>query len=162
MKDLKEMERTITQKLENKLREVEDIQNKITTQMWKDTKENAPNIRHDYISSIEKTKVEIKDGVYISSVYSNLRVGGNIPKWVDVPLSAFAEWGTGPLGQDTNTYQHGYPYTTNQPWDSNTYAQYMDIGTWGTIARPHFYPSLQKAIPTFKEEIGKALKKWEH
>lgn len=156
--DFKEMENVIIKRLEEKLEKVKQVQEDVTSDMFRDTLEGAPPIRGDYIPSISKQGIEEKDGVLTSSVFSNLKVGGNIPKWVDVPLAAFAEWGTGPMGEDTNTYPHGYPYTTNRPWNAVADLQFREIGTWGTIARPHFYPALQKAIPKFKEGIKKVMK----
>lgn len=165
MKDISEMEKTIIDQLTNKLDKIIKVQNDVTKEMHTETVNNAPfayNFEGDYKPSIQMSEVTEKNGIYTSCVYSNLLVGGKIEKWVDVPVSAFMEWGTGPLGEDTNTYNHEYPYTTDAPWNDDTRAQYQAIGTWGTTAKPHFFPALQKAIPKFTEGIKKVLKEWDY
>lgn len=93
-----------------------------------------------YSQSIKTKDPELKNGVIESSVYSDLLVGGT-SKWADVPVGAFLEWGTGRLGEASNNYDHGYDYTTIAPWDMHTWLQYQQVGSWGIVARPHFYPA---------------------
>ncbi len=109
-----------------------------------------------------KTKTEVKGNEIITKVYSDLVVNDG-SKWDGVPIGAFLEWGTGPMGEDSNNYPHGYPYTTNTPWDSHSTDQYIQTGTWGITARPHLYPTLQSFKPKLKDKIKKELyKQWKN
>ena len=155
---MENMEKKIIAILEAKLEKVKEAQVETAKQMHKDTVSNAPNIRGDYVDSIKLGDQKEEDDIVSTSVYSNLLVGGDIPKWQDVPLSAFAEWGTGPLGESTNKYEHGYPYTTDEPWNAEAMNQFLMTGTWGRSAEPHFYPALQKNIALYKDNLRKAMK----
>ena len=126
--------------------------------IWEYTVKNDPTSNGGYISSIQVSQTKEEKDAIKTSVFSDLLVGGTIPKWQKVPVAAFLEWGTGPLGEGTNTYQHGYPYTTDAPWNFIAQLQYEQTGTWGMEARPHFYPALQKNVALYKENIRKALK----
>ena len=139
------------------MEKVKEVQNEMTKKMWEDTIANAPVQTGAYISSIQVQEVIEQDGIYTSAVYSDLYPDD--PKWKSVPFAAFMEWGTGPLGESSNDYEHGYSYTTNAPWNWQTEIQYITTGTWGMRARPHFYPALQKTIPEFNKAIRKAMRK---
>lgn len=155
---MENMEKKIIAILEAKLEKAKEAQFETAKQMYKDTISNAPNIREDYVDSIKLGEQKEEDNIISTSVYSNLLVGGYIPKWQNVPLSAFAEWGTGPLGESTNKYEHGYPYTTEKPWNAEAMNQFLMTGTWGMAAKPHFYPALQKNIALYKDNLRKAMK----
>lgn len=116
-----------------------------------------PSQFEPYIESIDE-KTEVSGNEITSSVYSDLLVGGT-SKWANVPLGAFLEWGTGPLGETTNEYDHGYPYTDDEPWDFHTLIQYAKEGTWGIRARPHMYPAFMMSLPDFSIRISEAIKK---
>ena len=157
MRDISEMATVLTNKLEEKLEKLKQAQRDTAKVIWEDTVNEAPLNVGGYISSIKLSDTDFKDDVIKTSVYSDLtvwweKIGKNIP------LSAFLEWGTGPLGESSNDYPHGYPYTTDAPWNYETMAQFLDTGTWGMEARPHFYPALQKNIALYKDNLRKALK----
>ena len=158
MRDISEMAIVLTNKLDQKLEKLKQAQRETAKVIWADTINEAPMTEANYISSIQVSDTKEEKDVIKTSVFSDLLVGGDIPKWQNVPLAAFLEWGTGPLGEGTNTYQHGYPYTTDAPWNFIAQLQYEQTGTWGMEARPHFYPALQKNIALYKENIRKALK----
>lgn len=158
MRDISEMATVLTNKLDQKLEKLKQAQRDTAKVIWEDTVNEAPLNVGGYISSIKMSDTEFKDDVIKTSVFSDLLVGGNIPKWQNVPLSAFLEWGTGPLGESTNNFEHGYPYTTDAPWNFIAQMQYELTGTWGMEARPHFYPALQKNIALYKDNLRKALK----
>lgn len=158
MRDISFMAEVITTKLNKKIDKLKQAQQDTAKVILEDVVSNAPLDTGEYISSIQVSPTTEEKGVIKTSVYSDLLVGGNIPKWVNVPLGAFLEWGTGPLGESTNTFEHGYPYTTNAPWNYIAHLQYLKTGTWGMIARPHFYPALQKNISLYKENIRKAIR----
>jgi hypothetical protein len=157
MRDISEMATVLTNKLEQKLEKLKEAQRETAKVILEDTVNNAPQSAN-YTSSIKLSDTEFKSDVIKTSVFSDLLVGGDIPKWQNVPLAAFMEWGTGPLGESSNDYPHGYPYTTDAPWNFIAQMQYETTGTWGMEARPHFYPALQKNIALYKENIRKALK----
>ena len=158
MRDISEMATVLTNKLDQKLEKLKQAQRDTAKVIWEDTVNEAPMEEANYISSIQLSDTEVKGDVIKTSVYSDLLVGGDIPKWQNVPVAAFLEWGTGPLGETTNDYQHGYPYTTDEPWNFIAQMQYEQTGTWGMMARPHFYPALQKNIALYKDNLRKALK----
>ena len=157
MRDISEMATVLTNKLEEKLEKLKQAQRDTAKVILEDTVNEAPLNVGGYISSIKLGDTDFKDDVIKTSVYSDLlvfwkKIGKNIP------LSAFLEWGTGPLGESSNDYPHGYPYTTDQPWNLATEIQLELTGTWGMSARPHFYPALQKNIALYKDNLRKALK----
>ena len=110
-----------------------------------------------YSQSIKTKKAEMNEGEITSSVYSDLLVGGDDPKWADVPVGAFLEWGTGPLGQESHIYEHGYDYTTISPWDYHTWLQLQQTGNWGIVARPHLYPALLHSETILENNIKEAI-----
>nr|DAN73435.1 MAG TPA: putative tail-component [Caudoviricetes sp.] len=144
-----------SKKLENNLVDAVDETIKI---IWDDVVENAPVRSGVYVSSIKITSPEIENEIIKAKVFSDLLVGGDNPKWAKVPLSALLEWGTGIVGQNSNTYPHGYGYRLT-PWCY--YDQYLHIfvTTTGMIARPHFYPALVNNRETFINEIRKRVEK---
>ena len=158
MRDISEMAIVLTNKLEEKLEKLKQAQRDTAKVIWEDTVNEAPLNVGGYISSIQISDTEVKKDIIKTSVFSNLNVGGDIPKWQNVPVSAFLEWGTGPLGESSNDYPHGYPYTTDEPWNFIAQMQFEQTGTWGMMARPHFYPALQKNIALYKDNLRKALK----
>lgn len=157
MRDIKEMAFVLSSKLDEKLKKLEQAQKDTANQIWEDTIADAPLNAGEYISSIKVSDTEFKNDVLTTSVYSDLLVFWK-KKNINVPLAAFLEWGIGPLGEVSNTFPHGYSYTTDAPWDYATQMQFELTGTWGREARPHFYPSLQKNVALYKENIRKALK----
>ncbi len=158
MRDISEMATVLTNKLDQKLDKLKQAQRDTAKEIWADTVNNAPLKEGGYIASIQLSDTELNKNVIKTSIYSDLLVGGDIPKWQNVPVAAFLEWGTGPLGESTNTYEHGYPYTTDEPWNFIAQMQFEETGTWGMSARPHFYPALQKNIALYKDNLRKALK----
>ena len=110
-----------------------------------------------YANSIQVKDAELSGNEIKSSVFSDLLVGGDDPKWQDVPVGAFLEWGTGRLGEESNLYEHGYDYTTIEPWDMHTRLQYQQTGSWGIIARPHLYPAFLHAHNVFEANVMEAV-----
>ena len=157
MRDISEMATVLTNKLEQKLEKLKQAQRDTAKVILEDTVNEAPLNVGGYISSIKLGDTDFKDDVIKTSVYSDLTVWWP-KKSMNIPLAAFLEWGTGPLGESSNDYPHGYPYTTDKPWNYEAWAQFFDTGTWGMSARPHFYPALQKNIALYKDNLRKALK----
>lgn len=157
MRDISEMATVLTNKLEEKLEKLKQAQRDTAKVIWEDTVNEAPLNTGRYTSSIKLGDTEVKEDIIKTSVFSDLTVWWQ-KKSMNIPLSAFLEWGTGPLGEDTNDYPHGYPYTTDKPWNYEAWAQFFATGTWGMSARPHFYPALQKNIALYKDNLRKALK----
>lgn len=115
-----------------------------------------PNQFEQYRESL-KTKTEVENNVVTIKVYSDLVVSDG-SRWDGVPIGAFLEWGTGPMGESSNSYPHGYPYTTYQPWDYHTYRQFYKTGDWGITARPHLYPTLQLYKSKLRKELERKFK----
>lgn len=138
--------------------------NQIGEQMLKEAKERVeipsearnPQQFVQYRDSL-KCKVENEDNKYTIKVYSDLVVNDG-SKWDGVPIGAFLEWGTGPMGENSNNYPHGYQYTIDKPWDEHSTIQFVETGTWGITARPHLYPTLQSYKSKFKDMVIKELK----
>lgn len=110
-----------------------------------------------YKNSLELSNLSIKGNEIEIKVKSDLVVNDG-SKWQGVPIGAFLEWGTGPMGESSNGYPHGYPYTTQAPWDENTAYQALMTGTWGITANPHLYPALMAIKPKLKENISRKVK----
>lgn len=157
MRDIKHAEKIVVAHLKEKIEKLKEAQRETAKKIWEDVVNSAPTTSGAYISSIQLSETEQNKNVITTSVYSDLPVGGDIPKWQRVPIAAFLEWGTGPLGESTNTYNHGYPYTTEAPWNFIAQMQYDQTGTWGMVAKPHFFPSLQNNVALYKENIKRAL-----
>ena len=138
--------------------------NQIGEQMLKEAKERVeipsearnPQQFVQYRDSL-KYKVDKEDNKYIIKVYSDLVVNDG-SKWDGVPIGAFLEWGTSPMGDSSNNYPHGYQYTIDKPWDEHSMVQFVETGTWGITARPHLYPTLQSYKSKFKDMVIKELK----
>ena len=157
MRDISEMATVLTNNLEQKLEKLKQAQRDTAKVIWEDTVNEAPITEDNYISSIQVSDTKEEKDIIKTSVFSDLTVWWE-RKSMHIPLSAFLEWGTGPLGEDTNTYEHGYPYTTDAPWNIESWMQMQETGTWGMMARPHFYPALQKNIALYKDNLRKALR----
>ena len=164
MRNISELDKAFDEYIIRLKKEVTRAQTYATENMYQETMERieipeeARNINQfiRYAQSIKVKEPKEDRNEIKSSVYSDLVVGGE-SKWADVPIGAFLEWGTGPLGEDSNTYRHGYPYTTQAPWDEHTAIQWSEIGTWGIAARPHMYPSLISTKPIFISNIKEAI-----
>lgn len=171
MRDISELDKEFDKFINNLTNKIIQAQNNSTNIMFQEVHDRieipqeARNISQfiRYESSIEKSEAKLSENEIKSSVFSKLLVGGNNPKWENVPVGAFLEWGTGPLGESTNDYPHGYSYTTDAPWDEHTANQWAEIGIWGIAARPHMYPGLlatkQFHILNIKEAIKEAWMK---
>jgi len=110
-----------------------------------------------YSTSLKIKEAELDGNEIKSSVYSDLLVGGDDPKWQNVPVGAFLEWGTGPMGEETHVYDHGYDYTTGAPWDRHTWYQWLATGSWGITARPHLYPALLHSEEIMMSNVKEAI-----
>lgn len=159
MKKLGELSKFMVVWGEDKVRKLEQAQFETGQDICEDVKALAPVRTGKYQSSITTSMPMRKDNKIITQVYTDLPVGGDNPKWSKLPLGCFLEWGTGPLGEDTNTFPHGYPYTTDQPWNIPTKIQFEKTGTWGMMARPHFVPALQMNKDHYKRKLREALRK---
>lgn len=134
-----------------------NVQQKTAKKIWEDIVSSAPTRSGVYISSIKVGNVEKSNGTIKTSIFSDLLVGGDNPKWAKVPLGALLEWGTGIKGATSNTYSHGYGYRLT-PWCYYDEYLHMFVTTDGMIARPHFHPSLLKNKQFYLKEIRKAIK----
>lgn len=163
MKDISEIDKEFDKFVSSLKTKLVDAQQHATEYMLEDAKEHieipeeARNTAQfvAYANSIQM-KDATEDGNEIkSSVFSDLLVGGT-SKWAEVPVGAFLEWGTGPLGEESHIYEHGYPYTTLEPWDFHTWLQLQQTGSWGITARPHLYPAFLRAHDIFRQNIKEA------
>ena len=165
MKNISQLDKAFSSYVTRLKAKLEEAQLHATEYMLEEAKERIeipPEARNtqqfvDYSNSIKMRKPETQGNTTSSSVYSNLLVGGNDPKWADVPVGAFLEWGTGPLGEESHIYEHGYDYTTIAPWDYHTWLQLQQTGNWGIIARPHMYPALLHTQNIFIDNVKEAL-----
>ncbi len=109
-----------------------------------------------YKSSIKVGDTIRENNIIKTEVYSDYYVYW-AKKGIDIPVGVFLEWGTGPLGEGSNIYDHGYPYTTIAPWNEHAMKQYLTTGIWGIQARPHWWPTIIRYKEKLKEEIEKLL-----
>lgn len=145
-----------------------ELENEIIPKLIVKQQEAAIEVKNDivssspvktgqYMNSIKVSETEYKNDVIKTDIYSDLKIGGDNPKWAKVPLANLINWGTGPLGEKTNIYPHKYSYTTDEPWNFIALLQYINTGTWGMRANPHFYLSLQKNVPKILKKYGEAF-----
>lgn len=165
MRDIKELN-NILNKFEINLEEKVFEAVEETTYQLKKNIENRieiPSSRNpsqfvEYKNSIEyDMKANSGEKEIEGVVFSNLKIVSD-DKWNGVPVGAFLEWGTGPLGESTNDYEHGYDYT-HHIWDWYTAEQYKATGTYGIKARPHFIPALNDIKPKLMNNLKETLKK---
>ena len=159
MKDISKLSIELDFKLNKELiPKLINAQRNTAEKVWEDIVNSSPMKSGNYVSSIQISDTENKKGIIKTSIFSDLKIGGINQKWKDVLLANLINWGTGPLGEDTNTFPHGYSYTIDHPWNYETQIQYELTGTWGMEATPHFYDSLEKNVSTYKENIRKCFK----
>lgn len=164
MKDVSQLSKSFEQFVKDLSDKLVDAQQHATEYMREDAldrieiPEEARNTAQfvAYASSLKMKDAEWDKDEIKSSVYSDLLVGG-YSKWADVPVGAFLEWGTGPLGENSNLFQHGYPYTTDEPWDMHTWLQFMQEGSWGITARPHLFPAWLHAQTILEQNVKEAV-----
>lgn len=163
MKDISQIDKCFDKYVKTLESKLVDAQQHATEYMFDEARERieipeeARNIQQfvDYAESLQMKQAEFENEEIKSSVFSDLVVADG-SKWDGVPIGAFLEWGTGPLGEDTNGFPHGYPYTTEAPWDAHTDIQFKNIGTWGIAARPHLYPALVMTEKVFIANVKEA------
>lgn len=164
MKDISKLSNEFDKFIDTLKKSLVDNQQKATEYMLDDAKKRIeiPSEARNtfqfvqYEQSLKIKEAEFNEDSIESSVYSDLLVGGD-SKWADVPVGAFLEWGTGPLGEESNLYEHGYDYTTISPWDMHTWLQLQQTGNWGIVARPHLYPAFIHTQNIFINNIKEAI-----
>lgn len=164
MKDISVIDKEFDKYVRSLKSKLVEAQQHATEYMFEDAKENIeiPDEARNtaqfvaYADSIKTKDAELKGNEIKSSVYSDLLVGGT-SKWAEVPVGAFLEWGTGPLGEESHIYEHGYPYTTLEPWDFHTWLQLQQTGNWGIVARPHLYPAFLRTRWIFQANVKEAI-----
>ena len=119
----------------------------VGSKVQEDLKDLAPEDTGAYKSSIKLSNVEHDDIRHSIKVYTNLPSG-----WKNVPLGCLIEWGTGVRGEQTNDFDHGYPYRQT-PWVYYNKRYGRWIFTRGNKARPHFYLGLYNNQRYFKTQI---------
>ena len=165
MRDISELGKCFDKYIFDLKQNIKDALDETTTKMYEDAKERielpaeARNIQQfvEYENSLQRSEVKEVGDECSASVFSDLVVHDG-SKWDGVPIGAFLEWGTGPLGEGSNTFEHGYPYTTESPWDAHTSIQWEQTGTWGIEARPHLYPALIAGKNTLVETLKEKTK----
>ena len=95
MKDISKLCFEIKSKIDkNVIPKLVEAQRNTAKKVWEDTISSAPFVRGDYIASIKLGDTTINKKSIKTQVYSDLKVGGSIPKWQNVPLANFVNWGT--------------------------------------------------------------------
>lgn len=132
-------------------------QQETAQKICEDVKSMAPIRSGRYSSSIKVSETVFQDNKYRTMIYTDLLVGGDNPRWQNVPLGALLEWGTGIQGATTNTYPHGYGYRLT-PWCYYDEYLHQYVTTDGMIARPHFSPALFQNKNYYNKKIREAIK----
>lgn len=133
------------------LKNIEEILNDTANKVYDDIISLAPEDTGTYKSSIKISPVEHQSRNHTIKIYTDLNSG-----WNNVPLGCLLEWGTGPRGEETNSFDHGYPYRTT-PWLYYNEKYNKWIFTYGMIARPHFYPGLYLNEKYFNQKIKEVI-----
>ncbi len=158
MKHIRQLSVDLSNQLQNKQNRLISAQRNTAKMIWEDIINEAPLQSGRYIASIKISDTTITKEKISTSIYSDLLVGGNNPKWANIPLACLLEWGTGIKGAISNTYNHGYSYTL-EPWTYYDNYLHRFLTTDGIIARPHFLPALYKNGTYYLEQIKEAMKK---
>lgn len=158
MKHISKLSVDLSNKLRNKQKDLIEAQRNAAKKIWEDVIEDAPIRSGRYVASIQISDTKVTDEKISTSIFSDLKVGGDNPRWSNVPLACLLEWGTGIEGAITNTFNHGYRYRLT-PWTYYDTYLHMYVTTEGMIARPHFLPSLNKNKEYYLEQIKEAMKK---
>lgn len=157
MKNISKLSIEISKYSKKLINNLKEAQKETAITIHKDIIAMAPINTGRYVSSIQVSEQKTDNNNFSIKIFSDLPVGGIDPKWKNVPLAALLEWGTGIVGATSNKYPHGYPYRMT-PWCYYSEDLNAFITTNGMIARPHFYPSLQKNKQLYIENIRKAVK----
>lgn len=139
------LEQILTKPLSTK--NIDKILTTTAKKVHKDILALAPEDTGAYKASIQISDVEHDGTKHSIKIYTNLSSG-----WKDVPLGCLLEWGTGKIGEETNNYDHGYPYRQT-PWVYYNERYGRWVFTRGNKARPHFYPGLHNNYTFFKTQI---------
>ena len=158
MKHIKELSVDLFKALQNKQKDLIEAQRNTAKKIWEDIIDDAPVRSGEYVSSIQISDTIVTKDKISTSIYSDLKVGGDNPKWANVPLACLLEWGTGIQGAITNAFNHGYKYRLT-PWTYYDEYLHMYVTTDGMVARPHFLPSINKNKEYYLEQIKEAMKK---
>lgn len=158
MKDISKLSVELGFEFDELLPKLKQAHDKSCDKIWDEIVNTAPMVSGGYVSSITRGETEETRDGFSTEIYSDLKVGGNDPKWSNVPLACLVNWGTGPLGESSNIYPHGYGYTTDAPWNFIAQMQYEQTGTWGMKANPHFYLALSNNVDEYMKNLMEVVK----
>ena len=133
------------------LERINTILDDVSKKVYDDILSLAPEDTGSYKSSIKISEIEHQGSQHSIKIYTDLNSG-----WKNVPLGCLIEWGTGIVGQETNEFDHGYPYRTT-PWVYFNERYNRWVFTRGNKARPHFFPGLYLNEDYFNEKIKEVI-----
>lgn len=147
MRTLDELEGFVLAWSEGVIKRIVEANENVGETLRNNIQADAPIRTGLYVESITLGPTIVEKHSVITEVYTAQTLGergSTNPRWVNVPLGALLEWGTGPEGASTGeAEEYGYSYT-------------MD---WrGMVARPHFKPNLYRIKPLYKEKLREAVK----
>ena len=140
-----QLKKILTNRLSNE--SIDKILTKVATKVHQDIVSMAPEDTGAYKASIQIGNIEHNGNVHSVKIFTKLNSG-----WNNVPLGCLLEWGTGKVGEETNHYDHGYPYRQT-PWVYFNERYNRWVFTRGNRARPHFVPGLYNNNDYFKRQI---------
>lgn len=143
------LKEVLTKRLSNE--NIDKILIKAGTKVHGDIVALAPTNTGEYASSIELGKPEHNGHIHSIRIFSKLDSG-----WKGVPLGCLLEWGTGLVGEQSNTFDHGYPYRQT-PWVYFNEQLGHFVFTHGNVAKPHFYPGLMNNRNYFKKTVAEGV-----
>jgi len=132
---------------------------KTLLEMQKNIRSKAPTNTGEYRESISVQKAEQKDDIITGKVYSNQKIGGTHPKWMNVALGILLERGTGPKGKatvDPRAAFEGLKYRDGK-WCFYWKEKNRWVTTDGMPARHHFLPALLESEELLEQNI---VKEW--
>lgn len=122
---------------------LEKIVNETLDYTYKELVNAMPVSSGAYLNNTDIDYAKRENGIIKGRVYNNVMTAKS-GKWAKVPLACLLEWGTGTVGEASNTYPHSYGYRQT-PWSYYDEYLHMWVTTKGMVARPHWYPTYQKA-----------------
>lgn len=161
MRDIARLSVDMSHFSNNLIQKIAEKEELVAKKVHRDIVSGAPVRTGKYKDSIilEPTKI-FKDRI-VTSISSDLMVGGNSPKWKFYRLAVFIEHGTGPKGQSSYNGRHS-PVYRQTPWAY--YDDYLGqlIYTYGLSATMHWQKGLDANTEFFKEQITVAIKEARH
>lgn len=146
MRPIEELGMYILSFKDEALKKIVEVNKEVGEMLRENIQAEAPIDTGSYRDSILCGPTEVEGSKVSTEVYTSQTLGergSTNPRWVNVPLGALLEWGTGPEGASTGEAEE-YGFSYRMDWH-------------GMVARPHFKPNLYRIKPVYKKKLREAV-----